>query len=351
MLAHVRTVTGAKELRDQAAAVEKYLRLKEGSFAAAQDAAEIKLWAERRLGELLAETVKKRGRNSSGVNTLPEGVTRTQSSRWQQVARLPLPDFEQHIADFRQRQKSLTTEGARKLAQQHQYQEDRRRAARRGRSAQLSDQVRVLHGDFRTLLADAQLFPSVSVPLFLADPPYDGASVSLYGDLARLAARILQPCGSLIVYTGKAYLPEVLALMTPHLRYWWTLAVDHPPPNVRVRGRRVFSAWKPLLWFVKDHLRLLKDHRGITEYLADKLRGDKPDKRLHVWAQGVGEAAYLIKHLTKPGELVVDPLCGSGTTLVAALRQGRRALGIDSVAKNVNISKSRLAGGPACGAA
>lgn len=40
-------------------------------------------------------------------------------------------------------------------------------------------------------------------------------------------------------------------------------------------------------------------------------------------------AARAIETLSRPGELVVDPYCGSGTTIVEAVRLGRRATGID----------------------
>lgn len=43
-----------------------------------------------------------------------------------------------------------------------------------------------------------------------------------------------------------------------------------------------------------------------------------------------------------PGGLVVDPCCGSGTTLVAALRLGRRALGCDVNPDAVRIAASRI---------
>jgi hypothetical protein len=40
-------------------------------------------------------------------------------------------------------------------------------------------------------------------------------------------------------------------------------------------------------------------------------------------------ARETIKTFTKPGDLVLDPFCGGGTTLVEALSLGRRAVGID----------------------
>jgi hypothetical protein len=342
------TVVEAKALRDGAADAVKWLRRRKANLGRAQVAAQGVLWVERWLGEWLAANVDHQGSRGLGRNSSQRnrgntmlslnqlGIAPMQSSRWQRAASLPEEELKNYIAACLAAGKIPTSQDVHKLAKQHKYQEDRRRAARRGRTVQLSDQARVLHGDFRTLLADAHLFPSASVPLFLSDPPYDGNSVQLYGDLAQHAARILQPGGSLITYCGKYALPQVLACMTPHLRYWWMLAVDQAGPSRRLHGRKVIDQWKPLLWFVKDH-------RGTTEYIPDRLRGVTPDKSLHHWAQAEAEAAYLIEHLTKPGDLVVDPLCGSGTTLVAALRKGRRALGIDIDAENVNITRSKLA--------
>ena len=47
--------------------------------------------------------------------------------------------------------------------------------------------------------------------------------------------------------------------------------------------------------------------------------------------------------LTDPGELVIDPFCGSGTTLVAAKLQGRRSVGIECQQKYVDTARKRLA--------
>jgi modification methylase len=42
-----------------------------------------------------------------------------------------------------------------------------------------------------------------------------------------------------------------------------------------------------------------------------------------------GIAAHAIRRYTAPGDLVIDPMCGIGTTLVEALYLGRHALGIE----------------------
>jgi site-specific DNA-methyltransferase (adenine-specific) len=52
----------------------------------------------------------------------------------------------------------------------------------------------------------------------------------------------------------------------------------------------------------------------------------------------------LVRASSNPGELVVDPFCGSGTTLVVAARHGRRYLGGDADARYVGLAAERLAG-------
>jgi len=50
----------------------------------------------------------------------------------------------------------------------------------------------------------------------------------------------------------------------------------------------------------------------------------------------------IIKLVTDPGDLVIDPFCGSGTTLVAAQFLGRNGLGIDRSKDAVELAKQRL---------
>ncbi|HQY24818.1 MAG TPA: site-specific DNA-methyltransferase [Thermoflexales bacterium] len=51
----------------------------------------------------------------------------------------------------------------------------------------------------------------------------------------------------------------------------------------------------------------------------------------------------IIALASAPGDLVIDPFCGSGTTLLAAQRLGRRWLGIDASAGAVEVARGRLA--------
>lgn len=51
----------------------------------------------------------------------------------------------------------------------------------------------------------------------------------------------------------------------------------------------------------------------------------------------------LVADFTDPGEIVCDPFTGSGTTGVAALRLGRRFIGIEQSAEYAEIARTRLA--------
>lgn len=53
--------------------------------------------------------------------------------------------------------------------------------------------------------------------------------------------------------------------------------------------------------------------------------------------------AYLIRTYTQPGELVLDPTCGSGTTAIAARQTGRHYIVGDSAAEYVAVTRQRLA--------
>jgi hypothetical protein len=119
-LAQARDMDTVLNIRDQAAAIAHYMKVHAEGMHAQNAAAELKLRAERRLGELLADTVVPRGNHAQGVNgsssSLPESVSKGQSHRWQQLARIPAATFEQHVSTTLASDKELTTAGALKLA-------------------------------------------------------------------------------------------------------------------------------------------------------------------------------------------------------------------------------------------
>jgi len=52
--------------------------------------------------------------------------------------------------------------------------------------------------------------------------------------------------------------------------------------------------------------------------------------------------SWFIKLFTAPGDIVLDPFVGSGTTTVAAVQLGRKYVGIDNESEYVEISQERI---------
>ncbi len=55
-------------------------------------------------------------------------------------------------------------------------------------------------------------------------------------------------------------------------------------------------------------------------------------------------ATSVIAHASKPGDVVLDPFVGYGTTVAVAERMGRRAIGIELVPEHLEIARRRTAG-------
>ncbi len=68
------------------------------------------------------------------------------------------------------------------------------------------------------------------------------------------------------------------------------------------------------------------------------------EKTNHPCQFPVGLVQRLIRALTKPNSLVVDPFMGSGSSAVAAILEGRRFLGCDIDKSYISIAENRIAG-------
>jgi DNA modification methylase len=53
---------------------------------------------------------------------------------------------------------------------------------------------------------------------------------------------------------------------------------------------------------------------------------------------------WLVRLLSRPGATILDPFCGSGSTGVAAMIEGRQFVGVERDPKFVRLSKARLDG-------
>jgi len=89
----------------------------------------------------------------------------------------------------------------------------------------------------------------------------------------------------------------------------------------------------------KGHYRLAL-MRDVWEIPA--LRGNSPERVQFPTQKPVTLLERIIELVTDPGDLVGDFLCGSGTTLVAAAKSGRRIIGGDLSEQALLLTQSRL---------
>ena len=67
-----------------------------------------------------------------------------------------------------------------------------------------------------------------------------------------------------------------------------------------------------------------------------------PESMAHPAKMLPAVAAHAITTYTRPGELVLDPMCGIGTTLVEALHHDRRAVGVEYEARWAEIARTNI---------
>ena len=213
---------------------------------------------------------------------------------------------------------------------------DRRRAgAPPPPAVTIGDGIEVRCGDFRDVLAD---MPDGSADAIVCDPPYDDAGVPLYSDLSAFAARVLKPGRLLVAYCGKVDLPEQLARLGEHLEYVWTGAVFLPGRDTELRARMIRGRWRPVAIFSAGRYR--PRHWIIDAFVSEGTGAKGPTD--HRWQQSVGPFVRWVEQVAEPGELVLDPFVGGGTTALACRATGRRFLGCDVDPASVSLTIERL---------
>jgi hypothetical protein len=160
---------------------------------------------------------------------------------------------------------------------------------------------------------------------------------------------------------------EFVESWSPRIRGWFVVFTDHKlmpfyERELENAGRLVFAS----LPYVEPGMTVRRQgdgHSSWTSYVIaarprtreflrwGTLRGayilppGHKEKRLIMGQKTQWVMREVIKDHSRSGDLIVDPCCGSGSTLVAAVGLGRNALGADGDQRAIDIVRTRLPNG------
>lgn len=202
----------------------------------------------------------------------------------------------------------------------------------------------VLQGDCIQVLAD---LPTGSVPLVVTDPPYGCRYTTREG---------VTLCNDDNTDWLKPAFAEIHRVMAPGSLcvsfYGWHI-VDHFVGAWRAAGFRIvghivfpkrYSSSERFLAQRHEQAYVLAKGRTrtLSEPLPDVLPWHYTGNKLHPTQKPVEALQPMIEAFSEPGELVLDPFCGSGSTLAAAKACGRDWLGIEIDPGHAATAQRRL---------
>jgi modification methylase len=237
-------------------------------------------------------------------------------------------------------------------------------------------------------IAEMARLPDKSVDMIFADPPYnlqlggelfrpEGSrvdavdddwdkfeSLAAYDDFTRdwlaEARRILKDDGTIWVIGSYHNIYRVGALLQD-AEFWILNDIvwrkSNPMPNFR--GTRFTNAHETLLWCAKDErarytfnyraMKALNDDLQMrSDWLlpicsgSERVKGDDGSKA-HPTQKPEALLYRILLACTKPGDVVLDPFFGTGTTGAVARRLGRRWIGIERERSYVKVARERIA--------
>jgi len=211
-------------------------------------------------------------------------------------------------------------------------QEKRNKKAEEGKKVNVKDlEIDFRLGDFTKVLDD---IPDGSVDLILTDPPYPIEFIECWSKLADFAFRKLKKNGFCIAYCGHKNLYESMKRMEV-LDFYWIFSLIHSGNTKLIAFNNICAGWKPILIYQKGF-------KKLDDRVDDVIKGSGRSKKNHEWEQGLDELDYLIDKFSKPGDLIVEPFTGSGTTLISIKKNNRIGIGAEENEETYNIAKKRI---------
>jgi hypothetical protein len=176
------------------------------------------------------------------------------------------------------------------------------------------------------------LIPDQSVDLIFTDPEYE--DFGSYGWLAQLANRVLKPKGALLTFYGIGFTEDThRALRLGGRPVRWTFPVYQPGQTQRIHPK-VFNHWYGLLWCGGEPRSTLVD---VQRSDIAQVRGDRDFR----WRKNPKVIAKYLAAFTNAGDVVLDPFCGTGSVLEAAVSSGRRYIGFEHNPRRAAYARKR----------
>jgi DNA modification methylase len=204
----------------------------------------------------------------------------------------------------------------------------------------------IVQGDCLHVL---KALPSKSIDLVVTDPPYlvnykDRSGRSIQNDTGTpefLNAfsdlyRVLKPDSFCVCFYGWNRVDEFFRA--------WRAAGFRPAGHI-VWEKRYASSARFLQYRHEQAYLLVKGNPPRpSRPLADVQPWQYSGNTAHPTEKAVSILKPLIRSFSKPGDIVLDPFAGSGSTAVAAALSGRRYIGIELEGAYCNHARARLAG-------
>jgi site-specific DNA-methyltransferase (adenine-specific) len=217
--------------------------------------------------------------------------------------------------------------------------------------------------------------PDGSVDMILCDLPYGTTrcawdAVIPFEPLWEQYRRVIKPNGAIVLTAAQPFTTALIASNLDWFKYCWVwdkvgsvgFLNAKLRPLVRHEDIVVFYQQQPTYNpQMRTGVRRMKGGRKDKEdqvygncaweavesdqyYPTSILEVSNASKtdRVHPTQKPVALFEYLIRTYTNPGDLVLDNTMGSGTTVVAALNTGRRAIGIEMDPAYFEVAKKRV---------